>query len=78
VTQTKLKLKNNQSHKRYVPEFAEAVGLSCEDEVVTLRFLGAVNWGEQTRQVLLDRNLAEQLSRLLNEELVDGTWAFQN
>jgi hypothetical protein len=72
MTQTKLRLKNNRSVKREAPEFAEAIGLTCEDEVITLRFIGDAHWGQRTRQVRLDKNLAEQLSRLLNDELDDG------
>lgn len=70
MTQTKLRLKNSQAGGVKVSDYAEVVGLSCEDEVVTLRFMpqGAA-WGQPARLVRLDRKLAEQLSQLLNYEL---------
>jgi hypothetical protein len=48
-----------------------AVGVRCEDSVVTFRFLADKTWGQRARQVRLDRRLAEQLSRLLMDELDD-------
>ena len=74
MTQTKMRLKNYQQ-RRYVPEFAEAVGLTSEDEFVTLRFIGSRQWGEQARQVRIERSVAEQLVRLLNDELEDQAWS---
>jgi hypothetical protein len=53
-------------------ETAQVVGLRCEDRVVTIRFLAqGTQWGESVRQISLDRQLAEQLSRLLADELED-------
>jgi hypothetical protein len=75
MTQTKIRLTSGQT-KRNVPVFAEAIGLTCEDEMLTLRFMGNVNWGEQARQVRIDKKLAEQLLRLLNDELEDSAWSF--
>jgi hypothetical protein len=75
MTQTKMRLKSDRTG-RYVPEFAEAVGLSTEDQYVTLRFVGSRQWGEQTRQVRIERSVAEQLVRLLNDELEDQAWSF--
>jgi hypothetical protein len=70
MTQTKLRLKERRAKSEKATEFAEVVGLSCEDEVVTLRFMQERNaWGQPARQVRLDRKLAEQLSQLLNYEL---------
>jgi hypothetical protein len=69
----KLRLKSDRT-KRYVPEFAEAVGLTTEDQFVTLRFLSGSAFGEQARQVKIDRAVAEQLIRLLNDELEDQAW----
>jgi hypothetical protein len=70
-----MRLKNDRQG-RYVPEFAEAVGLTTEDDYVTLRFVGGRQWGEQARQVKIDRSVAEQLVRLLNDELEDQAWSF--
>lgn len=55
-----------------ITEDAGAIGLKCENSVVTLRFMaeGTV-WGQPARQVRIDRRLAEQLSRLLADELED-------
>jgi hypothetical protein len=70
MTQVKLRLKSYEDKKEYVPEGAEVVGLSCEDETVTLRFMSKAGaWGQPARQVRIDRRLAEQLSRLLLDEL---------
>jgi hypothetical protein len=53
-------------------EEAGAIGLRCEDSVVTLRFMPqGSGWGQPARQVRIDRKLAEQLSRLLADELED-------
>lgn len=53
-------------------ETAQIVGLRCEDRVVTIRFMSqGTQWGEAARQIRLDRHLAEQLSRLLADELED-------
>ncbi len=73
MTQRTLPLKNNQ-RLRPATEEATAVGLSCENQVVTLRFLGQTSWGEAARQVRIDRTLAEQLARLLRDELEDSSW----
>ena len=75
MTQTKMRLKSDQS-KRYMPEFAEAVGLSSEEDFLTLRFIGNPQWGEKARQVRIDKQVAEQLLRLLNDELDDNAWSF--
>ncbi len=75
MTQTKLRLKSDPG-TRYVPEFAEAIGLTCEDEMLTLRFVGNAQWGGSARQVRIDKKLAEQLLRLLNDELEDTAWSF--
>jgi hypothetical protein len=40
------------------------------DEEIVLRFLGKrLAWGQSARQVRLDMGLAEELCRLLNDEL---------
>jgi len=57
-------------------EFAEAVGLSSEDEIVTLRFVENASWGRPARLIQIDRKVAEQLTRLLNDELDDAKWAY--
>ena len=57
-----------------MPEFAEAIGLTYENNILTLRFVGETQWGESARQVSLDRALAEKLSQLLNYELDDTQW----
>jgi hypothetical protein len=57
-------------------EFAEAVGLSSHDEIVTLRFVENVSWGKPARLIQIDRKVAEQLTRLLNDELDDAKWAY--
>ena len=70
MTQTKLRLKERRAVSEKSSEYAEVVGLTCEDEVVTLRFMQERSpWGQSARQVRLDRKLAEQLSQLLNYEL---------
>jgi len=69
MTQRVLRLKGYQRPRRYVAEFAEAVGLSSDNDVVTLRFMSNSRWGQAPRQVQLDRRMAEQLSTLLNYEL---------
>jgi hypothetical protein len=75
MTQRTLGLTKYTQNQRTLPEEAEAVGLSADDDVVTLRFIGQVKWGESAaRQVRLDRKLAEQLTRLLNDELDTYTW----
>jgi hypothetical protein len=73
MTQTKMRLKSDRT-KRNFPEFAEAVGLSTEDKFVTLRFIAGLEWGEPARQVTIERGVAEQLIRLLNDELQDAAW----
>jgi hypothetical protein len=75
MTQTKMRLRS-ETKERYVPEFAEAVGLTTEDEYVTLRFMGGSTWGEKSRQVRIEKQVAEQLVRLLNDELEDRAWSF--
>lgn len=75
MTQTKMRLASSNVRKRYSSEFAEAVGLSSENEIVTLRFMEGAQWGQYARQIRLDRKLAERLSRLLNDELEDSTWS---
>jgi hypothetical protein len=71
--QETLPLRNYNQSRPIPSEVAQVVGLRCEDQVVTLRFMAAEmpDWGEPTRQVRLDRKLAEQLSRLLADELQD-------
>jgi len=70
MTQTKLRLKERRNVSEKASEYAEVVGLTYEDEVVTLRFMPVRSaWGQPARQVRLDRKLAEQLSQLLNYEL---------
>ena len=76
MTQTRLKLTTKSKKVNHVPEFCEAVGLSSDEEVVTIHFMRSPGWGGQTRQVRLDRSVAEQLIRLLNDELEDGAWSF--
>lgn len=72
MTQKPLPLKNYHQPAVSFPETAQAVGLRCEDQVVTLRFMaGDTIWGQPARQVRLDRKLAEELSRLLANELED-------
>jgi hypothetical protein len=75
MTQSRLKLVTKSKNISHVPEFCEAVGLSSENEVVTLRFMHSPGWGGRTKQISLDRTVAEQLIRLLNDELDDSTWA---
>lgn len=69
MTQRRLRLKTYEDDRRYLPQFAEAVGLSCDDETVTLRFMDGSRWGQRAREVHLDKRLAEELSRILNYEL---------
>lgn len=76
MTQTKLKLATKSKKVNHVPEFWEAVGLSSDQDLVTIRFMRSPGWGGQTKQVTLDRGVAEQLIRMLNDELEDGAWAF--
>jgi len=71
MTQTKMLLKTKVQSDRYAKDFAEAVGLTCNDQEVTLRFLGDAKWGQKARYIKLHRHLAEELSRLLNYELDD-------
>jgi hypothetical protein len=69
MVQTALPIKNKKSSGNR-SESAKAVGLSCTDDVVTLQFLSdASAWGQPLRQIRLDRKVAEELSRLLNDEL---------
>ncbi len=75
MTQTKILLKMPQTNERYEPDFAEAIGLTCTDQEVTLRFLGDAKWGHQARNIRIDRSLAEELSKLLNYELDNTDWA---
>jgi hypothetical protein len=74
VTQTKIRIARPERTSKYDAEFAEAVGLSYQDDVITLRFLDSSKWGKPARQVRLDRSVAEQLSRLLNYELEYADW----
>jgi hypothetical protein len=76
MTQTRLKLTTKSKKVNHVPEFCEAVGLSSDEQLVTIRFMRSPGWGGQTRQISLDRGVAEQLIRMLNDELQDGGWAF--
>ena len=72
MVQTVLPLKGSRRPAQAFREEAKAVGLTCEQDTVTLRFLGDDQlWGQPARQVRLDRQLAEQLSRLLNDEFDD-------
>jgi hypothetical protein len=76
MTQTRMRIAKDRNKKRYDTQFAEVVGLSSENEVVTLRFTQDGEWGQCARQICLDRKLAERLSRLLNDELEDSKWAY--
>jgi hypothetical protein len=76
MTQTRLKLATKSKKVNHITEFCEAVGLSSDEEAVTIRFMRSPGWGGQTRQVTLERSVAEQLIRMLNDELEDGAWAF--
>ena len=72
MVQKVLPFKGYRAEALLQPETAQAVGLKCEDQVVTLRFMAdGTRWGESARQIKLDRRLAEQLSRLLADELED-------
>jgi hypothetical protein len=75
VTQTKIKLNTRMADKRYIPEFAEAIGLTYENNVLTLSFVEDTRWGRNARRVCLDRALAEKLSQLLSYELDDAHWS---
>jgi hypothetical protein len=73
MVQKVLPLKRYNQATVELPETAQAVGLRCEDSVVTLRFMAeeTARWGQPARLVRIDRKLAEQLSRLLADELED-------
>jgi len=70
MVQTALPLKNARGASYSLPESAEVVGVTSEERGVMLRFLDHATWGRPVRQVRLDRKLAEELTRLLNDELV--------
>jgi hypothetical protein len=75
MTQARLLKVRSRSDVGSDQGFAEAVGLSSQDEILTLRFVETAKWGQPARQVQIDRKVAEQLSRLLNDELDDASWA---
>jgi hypothetical protein len=75
MTQTALKLDSKASARAAGPATTEIVGLLYDDESVTLRFMETLDWGQPVRQVKLGRDLAEQLQRLLSDELEDASWA---
>lgn len=76
MVQVALPLKNQQRPVYRALESAQVVGLSCDEEAVTLRFLADTKqWGQAVRQIRLDRKVAEELSRLLNYEL-EPEWKF--
>lgn len=71
--QRTLSLLEVESSASVTNEAAQVVGLRCDDDVVTLRFMGdPTSWGQPARLIKLDRKVAEQLSRILNDELDDG------
>jgi hypothetical protein len=72
MTQKRLKVRSNQTASTQMSDTATAVGLAYDDDIVTLRFMETLKWGRPVRQVKLDRNLAEQLNRLLTDELEDA------
>lgn len=74
MTQTKILLNAQRTEKRYAPEFAEAIDLTCDEQEVVLRFLGDTKWGQQARSIRINRQLAEELSKLLNYELDITDW----
>jgi len=72
MTQGVLPFKRYRKGTEASPEKVEVVGLTYEDEMVTLRFMsGDLQWGQPARQIRIDRKLAEELSRLLANELED-------
>lgn len=75
MAQTRFNLRSTLGVRRQDPEFAEAVGLTFGNDVFTFRFVGDKRWGQGTRQVTIDRHLAEQLTRLLNDELETADWS---
>jgi hypothetical protein len=72
MVQVALPLKNQSRQASAATEEAQVVGLTCEQDTVTLQFLDDGSaWGQRVRQIRLDRSVAEELSRLLNYELED-------
>ena len=68
--QKSLPISGRSIGRREVSECAAVVGVSSDDRAVTLRFLAdGAAWGQSSRQVRLDRNVAEELCRMLNYEL---------
>jgi hypothetical protein len=74
MAQQTLRLAHRPTKPVRLPVSAEAIGLAYDDEAVTLRFMETLEWGRPVQQVRLDRRLAEQLTRLLNDELEDRSW----
>jgi hypothetical protein len=74
MTQTKMNLASSRLSKKYIAEFAEEVGLTLKDEVITLSFIEDAKWGRHTHQISIDKKLAARLSRLINDELDDSKW----
>lgn len=57
------------------PLHADAVELSYRDDVMVIRFVRDPRWGRTTRTVLIDRSVADDLTRLLNQELSTLDWS---
>jgi hypothetical protein len=72
MVQTTLNLSGRQPTWPVRATRAQAVGLLYDDEAVTLRFMETLEWGRPPRQVKLGRELAEELRRLLSDELEDA------
>ena len=75
MTQTALNFTRQPGLQAALPTSAQAVGLLYDDDAVTLRFMETLEWGRPSRQVRLGRDVAEQLRRLLADELDDAAWA---
>ncbi len=70
MVQKSLPIHGRRGARREVSDLAAVVGVSSDDEAVTLRFLAErAEWGQTSQQVRLDRGVAEELCRMLNYEL---------
>lgn len=76
MTQIKIALKNcsRVPKGKFAGVFAEHIGLTSDSQQVTLRFIEAAAWGQPTRYVCMDRQMAEELATLLNYELDRTDW----
>ena len=70
MTQTALPLRNYQEFGEMIGDTAEAIGLTCEADIMTLRFMANNSaWGSPLREITIDKDLAEKLSQMLHDEL---------